>query len=316
MKAKLLWTALLLLSLSFTALAGDKAALMIVAHGSPEESWNRLLLDVGEDVRRLAGERRVNDFEDIGVAFLEFAEPTICTMAEQFDSVGINDVYVVPLFIAPSGHSGRDVPAALGVYRDPEVIAALAAEGVRIPDTRLKFVIGPTLFPGDVIPGIVLDRVRACSTDPKEEAVVVLAHGDEYYRGYWDDLVHETGGFLCGRLGIEEHRGAFIHIGQSFSADGLPAIQHALEKKKTVIVANLFLSLDLEAVANSCTLDFMGHRVTGEQILQGRDVRYCRALLPDSRIAEWVLDTALEMATPPPEPAQRREPPAGHTAAH
>ncbi len=299
MKAELLWAVLLTLSPLMTAMAGDEAALMIVAHGSPEASWNRLVLDVGDEVRQLIKERDTKGFKAVGVAFLEFAEPSICAVVEQFEIDGIERVFVVPLFVAPSRHSGRDLPAALGIYSDPDITATLAREGVEIPNTKIRFMVGPTLYPGDLIPRIALDRVGELSSDPAGEVVIVMAHGDDYYGRYWDDLVHETGSHICSKLGIEEHRGTFIHIGQSFSANGLTAIQRALDKKETVIVANLFLSLDLKAVADASILNFMGHKVTGKQILNGKDVRYCRGLLPDSRVAEWVLDTALKMMTPP-----------------
>ncbi|MDP8238796.1 MAG: CbiX/SirB N-terminal domain-containing protein [Candidatus Hatepunaea meridiana] len=310
MKTGLLLTALLMLSLSITAIADDKSALMIVAHGAPGENWNKLSRDVCDEVRQLADQRDLDAFDEIKLAFLEFAKPSIFSVVEEFEGANITKAFVVPLFIAPSGHSGRDLPAALGIYSDPDIMETLKVESVKIPDTRIKFVVGQPLFPGDIIPQIALDRVRELSTNPEREAVVVMAHGDDYYGRYWDDLVHETGSYICGKLGIEKHRGVFIHIGQSFSANGLTEIQRTLDKKETVIVANIFLSLDLKEVAGVSVLNFMGNRVTGEQILKGKDVRYCRGLLPDSRVAEWILDSALKMMTPPHEfvekPLQRK----------
>ena len=275
------------------AQAAEKYGLMIVAHGSMGQEWNQKLEQVHQDVVELQEDSPDNPFCETAMAFLEFVEPSVYTVVTELERKGIDKVVVIPVFVAPSGHSVRDVPAVLGLYSDSEILQTLSEEGVEIPDTKMRFVLGPTMYPGTIVPEIALEKVLAKSTDPENEALVVLAHGDRYYQAYWDEMIQETGRYICAKSGIENHDGAFIHIGQHFATDGLTIIQKALEEKETVIVANLFFSMDLPKIADASTVNFMGHAVPVNQMLKGKDVRYCEGLLPDKRVADWVWTTAL-----------------------
>lgn len=265
-----------------------KTALLLVAHGSHSDDWNQTLLTVGEEVKALALADEANPFDDVQMAFLEFTEPSIFSVVNNLDNAGVERVLVMPVFVAPSGHSMRDLPAALGIYADQEICQTMAEENIRIPETDLHFVLGPTLFPGDLIKEITLERVRTLSTNPEDEAVVIMAHGDDYFGKYWQNMVNQTGEYICGKTGLESCEGAFIHIGQRFTSDGLEAIESALKLKKTVLVANLFMAMDLEKLANASKQNFMGTHVPVKILLRGKDIRYCDALAPHPKIAAYL----------------------------
>ena len=83
----------------------EKLGLIIIAHGSPMHQWNAPVLTLEEEVRNIMSEKANNRFNSIRVAFMEFNEPSINSVIKDLESAGIGRVFVLPLFIAPSGHS-------------------------------------------------------------------------------------------------------------------------------------------------------------------------------------------------------------------
>ena len=76
-----------------------KTALVVIAHGSPSESWNQQVL---------ALESRLSQMELPGidytrVALMEFAQPDIPSVIRDCELQQIDTVFALPLFIAPSG---------------------------------------------------------------------------------------------------------------------------------------------------------------------------------------------------------------------
>ncbi|CAH0992151.1 Sirohydrochlorin cobaltochelatase [Sinobacterium norvegicum] len=82
--------------------------LLIVAHGSRRESSN-------EEVRELTA--RVSDnaslaVDEVVVAFLEFASPSISTAMNNCLAKGADEVVVLPYFLSAGNHVVEDIPRA------------------------------------------------------------------------------------------------------------------------------------------------------------------------------------------------------------
>lgn len=87
--------------------------LLIVAHGSRRDASN-------DEVRVLASkvaERLQIPAQQVQVAFLELALPSIATALNQCFERGINEVSVLPYFLASGSHVVSDVPREIAAVQ-------------------------------------------------------------------------------------------------------------------------------------------------------------------------------------------------------
>lgn len=98
------------------------SALVLFAHGARDPEWARPIQAVRS--RILAREPGLR----VEVAYLEFMSPTLPEVIEQLAVAGTREVVIIPLFMAQSGHTKRDLPALLeqAHRRHPEVAVRLA----------------------------------------------------------------------------------------------------------------------------------------------------------------------------------------------
>ena len=293
--------AFLLLSISIILLsteivyAQEKVGLIIIAHGSPMSRWNTPVLKLEDEVKNIMSEKGINSFSEIKVALMEFSEPSISTVIKDMENRGIDKIYSIPLFIAPSGHSLYDIPTILGLYNDKEMIERIKEEGTAIVNTKIKITIGPTLNIGDVLKEVMLDRVKELSTQPDFEGVVLLAHGDNNFDPIWNSMCREIGAYICAGTGIKYFDYAFVEIGQSFISDGVPVILKASDRYKKTLVVGLYLSMGVNKMALDSTLSIGMMKMESKDIFVGKSIFFAkRGLLPDKRISEWIADRAME----------------------
>ncbi len=274
---------------------GQKSGLLIIAHGSPSEQWNQPVLNLENQVKELLKTRNISGFDEIRVALMEFTEPSIATVVNEMENNGISEIFALPLFIAPSGHSIYDVPTILGLYYNETMVNEIREEETKIVETKIKITIGPTLDYKNPMKDILLDRVRKVSDNPQEEALIILAHGDENFIKLWENLVDETGAYILGQTGIEYFDKAFVEVGQSFAINGVQLILKASGKKKKVIVMGIYLSMGVRNMADNSGYLMMGRVVKSNKMFEGKNIYFSdEGLLPDKRIAEWIADRAVE----------------------
>jgi erythronate-4-phosphate dehydrogenase len=100
-----------------------RAAIVLVAHGSPDPDWGRPLERLRDRLRALVPERRVE------LAYLDHLTPTLPALAGELAAAGIVDVLVASAFLSPGGnHIKRDIPALVQetARAHPELQLALA----------------------------------------------------------------------------------------------------------------------------------------------------------------------------------------------
>ncbi len=285
---------LLFLSLDI-AFAAEKTGLLIIAHGSHDAKWTKPILELEKQVEKILFEKEDNPFSKVKVAFLE-SEPLISSVANEFEKCNVGKIYVIPLFIAPSCHSQLDVPAVLGIYSEPGMRKALLGEGTEIVDANVSFVLGPTMNFGDLLREVMLDRVKELSENPESEAVVILAHGCKCFRPKWEKTCLKVGAYICAKTGIEFFDYAFVEVGQAFMSDGLHTIFHTLDKYKRVLVVGMFLAISPQKIAKDTSIKVGKFEMKGKKFLEHEDVIFSKkAILPDERVAKWIVDTAIEM---------------------
>ena len=283
----------ILLVISITAFSKDKSGLLSIAHGSPSAKWNQPVLTLEDSIQNLLDKKQITGFDEVRVALMEFTEPSVASVVAEMEQNGVTQIYALPLFICPSGHSVYDVPTILGLYYNKEVGDALKEEGTKIVDSKAQITVGPTLSYGDVIENILLDRVNELSENPKNEAVVILAHGDERFLPMWESVTDNAGKYILGKTGIEYYDNAFVEVGQSFAVDGVNAIYNASEKKERVIVVGVYVSLGVNRMSEGAGVMMMGHTMTSSQMLEGKNIVYSdKGLLPSPKVTEWVVERA------------------------
>ena len=275
--------------------AQEKLGLVIITHGSPMPQWNTPVLNLEKEVKDIMFQRGDNQFSAIRVALMEFDEPSISTVIKDFENIGIEKVYAIPLLIAPSGHSLFDIPTILGLYSDKDIINEIKGEGTEIVDTKIRITVGPTLNSSDVLKTAMLNRVKELSTTPNSEGVVLLAHGDGHFEPIWSSMCKEIGNYICAKTGIEYFDYTFVEIGQSFATEGVSAILKATEKKEKTIVIGLYLSMGVERMATNSTLFMMGQKIETEELFADKNIHFAqKGILPNKRISEWIVDVAIE----------------------
>jgi cobalamin biosynthesis Co2+ chelatase CbiK len=285
---------ILLVLISTNSFAQEKLGLLIIAHGSPVKQWNQPVLDLENQVKELMKTKNVTDFDEVRIALMEFTEPSVVTVVKDMENKGITKIFALPLFIAPSGHSLYDIPTILGLYYDEKMIIELEEEEIKIVETNIKITIGPSLNFKNVIKDILLDTVRQISKNPQEEALVILAHGDENFTKIWEELVDETGSFILGKTGIEYFDKAFVEVGQSFATNGVKPILKASEEKNKVIVIGMYLSMGVKDMASTSGYLTMGRTIETNKLFKGKNIYFTEnGLLPDKRITEWIVDRTI-----------------------
>lgn len=83
----------------------EKAALLVLAHGSPLESANRELEPLARQVRQCGS------FASVELGFLECAEPSIPDAIDQAVARGASTVVMAPFFLHAGRHVSLDLPA-------------------------------------------------------------------------------------------------------------------------------------------------------------------------------------------------------------
>ena len=276
--------------------AEEKPGLLIVAHGSPAPAWNQPVLDLEKEVSEIMQSRHPDLFSSIRVALMEFAEPSIATAVSKMKKDGTDRIYVLPLFVAPSSHTLYDLPTILGLYSDKDIVEQMKEEGIDIVNTDIRITIGPTPD-ADIIKAILSNRLQEVSVDPALESIVILAHGSRRFEPAWTSLITEVGAGLCAKTGIGYFDYAFIGMGQGFLSEGVPAIRRAQDKSDRVLVLGLYMVSGAAGITQRW-MARLGHTSKdGLEFFAGENVVFEeRGLLPDRKIAEWIVDKATDWA--------------------
>ena len=88
-----------------------ETGVILFAHGARDPEWARPLKAIREAMLGRDSQARVE------LAFLEFMSPTLPDAIDGLAAAGVRRIEVVPVFMAQSGHTKRDLPALLDAAR-------------------------------------------------------------------------------------------------------------------------------------------------------------------------------------------------------
>ncbi len=270
-----------------------KSAVVVIAHGHVLESWRKPVLALEQSVRDRLIERGVTDFDYVRVAMMEYTEPSVASVLKDCEKECIDTVFALPLFIAPSSHSEEDLPNILGLKFTQQVREELKEEGTEFVHTNMKIVLGPTMYTTDILEKVMCDRVLAMSKDPKNEAVVILAHGDPERIGFWNELLQRTADYVKANSKIEYTDGELVAMGMYMADDLTKILENAAAKKKRILVQGVYLTSNVKNMAER--IGMLERQKPLEK--KGIEVVYGdQGILPGSTalVSDWIIDRALE----------------------
>lgn len=272
--------------------------ILLLAHGGRAE-WN-------EAVQAIA--RKLDAHAPVEVAFGMASRSAIQTAVDGLAARGASEIVAIPLFV--SSHSSvitsseyllglrAEAPKELAIYarmdhshgghghaghHAPAEADSDATTPVR---TSLKIRMTGALNRHPLVADILLDRARSISRNPSEEVVVLIAHGpvaEEENRRWLEDMKA-----LADRIAARErfHRVDFLTvrddapepIRSQATAELRALVERAIGEGKRVLATPLLIS-------------FGGIERGVRKRLEGLEYAMpAQALLPDDRLADWVLD--------------------------
>jgi hypothetical protein len=131
----------------------------------------------------------------------------------------------------------------------------------------------------------VVRRVRALSSTPATEGVVLVAYGDATYLREWNELLTRLGDRLRRDLGIDQTTHAWCgHLVHYEQGPTQQAIRDLLAVKQRALVVPVLVAVD----------EMFQHRIIGGAIdsmpERERVVYKPDAILPEPAIEAWVVD--------------------------
>lgn len=195
----------------------DKSAILVVGHGSRENSANR------------AFQRLVKQFAasypggKVGHAFLELAHPSIDKALPSLAAFS-STIIVLPLFLFASGHMKRDIPRILKKFQQqhPFVTVRLAKE----------------LGPDPLMARLAYERSQGLKGKPDQTWVLVIGRGarEKKVQADFNRLVR-----LYGKdRGFQKVQGCSMGLAIPSIEDSLQKIKHAQPSTLWVVPYLLF----------------------------------------------------------------------------
>jgi hypothetical protein len=279
---------LLFLAASRT-IAAEDLGLLLVAHGSPSPDWNRPVIELAQRVERQVGQK--HGYRAVKVAMLESAKPDIAASLRELEEAGCRRIVAIPLFISHSSHTLFDVPTALGVLWSPRLVQQLDSEGIAVARPRLPVVMTTPLSDGNLLEDYLLREVERLSKSPSDEALVLLAHGDEDHQPLLTRRFQQLLDKVGDKTGIEHRSLAFVAVGQQYADKGLPAIEKALEARRRGLVVATYLNLTAEQLHRRWVAQ--AARAARKDPLANRNVVFSdRPLIAEAALLEWIDEMA------------------------
>lgn len=266
-----------------------KIGVLLVNHGSHSEKWRNLLLELDKNVRDSI--LKNPKIHDVKTAHMEYTEPSIATRLKEYDEEGYDEIIVVPIFLTVSSHYSHDIPVICGLSQDPKIKAELAEEKIEVYSPKAKVSIAPPLDYNTLLKKNVERRVKVLSKNSSNEAVLLVAYGDEQYNQQWEELVSEIGKYLSIKTGHESIAyawcGHLVRYSKEPTKDG---IRKLMELEDNVIVIPVLVANDeyfqKDIIQAACD-EVEGH----ENVIYIQD-----AILPDKNLENWVIEISNKSA--------------------
>ena len=299
---RILWPTIVLCALGFAALSacdskppppdrgGVRIGVLLVANGSKSSTWVQMIQDLAKAVREpILAKPGV---KGVRLAFIKGTGPDIASEMKAFDAEGVDEVIVVPLFVAQeSTRMNINLQFLTGMRSESKTIKQLQNEGFEIYYPKARVSMTPALNQSEVLKKNVLRRVEALrGKDSGEDmAVLLVGYGDQVYGQQMDETMEGIGRYLKIKTDIDTV--AFAYCGKLADYSGAPVVQainEVLELEQQVLVVPVLLGVD-EMLQRDTIQTAINAIPTSSKIRYQQD-----AVLPDPNVNAWVLDKVQE----------------------
>ncbi|MGH9159695.1 MAG: TonB-dependent receptor domain-containing protein [Vicinamibacteraceae bacterium] len=259
--------------------SADATGVVLIAHGA-DKTWNARVHAVIEQVRRTVPAEP---------AFLMgIPDQTPQQAYDKLVASGVKQVVVVPLFVSSFSAHAEQV----------KFIGGLRDDYPHAEHMKLTQISGPAAIAGvagamddhPVVADILADRARALSRDPANEALVIVAHGpnadDDAAR--WHETIERLGKQIRAKV-------PFATIDVRLLRDDAPK---AVKDKALAELRESVTTLSARQGVIVIPLLVAPGRVADQipGVLEGLEFAWeGRTLLPDDRMADWVVAQAQEV---------------------
>lgn len=269
--------------------ANQKIGVLLVNHGSRSATWRQALVDLETKVRPAILANQA--IQGIKTAHMEYTEPSIATRLKEFDAEGFTDIVIVPVFLTVSAHTFDDIPTIICKKTDPQSLETIKLEKIERYHPKARTVIAPNLDFTDVLKTNVLRRVRALSTNPAAEGLVLIAYGDTTYEREWAALFDAVGAHVKHNTGIATHTHGWCgHIVRYDPKKTTEAVEKILQTKPKAIVIPVLVAQD-----ENFQIKIIGGGIAKVPDHQTRVVYRPDAILPDPSVEQWVISITGEL---------------------
>lgn len=292
-------------AVSVFAEESGKPGLLILTHGAPSPKWQESIKDIAARTAKLNEAKGA--FHAVTAANMEFAQPDAAEGVRTLEKAGCDRIIVVPAFIGHTSHTHFDVPASLGLYSSPSVRKTMELEKVKPAAPKVPVTVTQPLCDGDVLDKYVKDEIAALSENPADEAVLLLAHGDEQYAGLFEPVMRRLLIEAAGSKGITVGDWLCCGMGESWNREVAPVIRKMAKDRKRVIVIGFYLVSSAKSIsragerrgparpAGGTANETAGPERERRAPLEGIDVRFSeRGVIEHPYVPQWILQSASE----------------------
>lgn len=259
---------------------------LLVANGSKSSTWVQMIRDFTASIRDPILARP--GVKDVRLAFIEETSPDIASEMKAFDAAGIDEVIVVPLFIAQeSTRINTHLQFLAGMKSESKVIKQLQNEGFEIYYPRARVSMTPAINQSEVLKKNILRRVEALRGEDSGEdmAVLLVGYGDQVFGQQMEETMDGLGRYLKVKTDIDTV--AYAFCGNLTDYSGAPvveAINELLELEREVLVVPVLLGVDEMLQLNTI-------QAAINAVPTSSKVRYRQdAVLPDPLVNAWALE--------------------------
>ncbi|MDP7419724.1 MAG: cobalamin biosynthesis protein CbiX, partial [Gammaproteobacteria bacterium] len=188
-----------------------------------------------------------------------------------------------------------DLPTALGLKNDKDVLESLPKEGVPVYRPRARVTLLEHIDTSEFLKTNILRRTKSLldGVDGSDVGVTLAAYGDAEFNQQWEELMTELGVYLKENLNIDIVNSAWSGHLVNYSIEPTKkAINQVLTEKKKDVLISVYVAYDY-----MFQRDIIGE--AGRQSNRPEDVLYNEpeAILPDENLNEWVVQSVKDSLT-------------------
>lgn len=228
----------------------------------------------------------------VNTAFMEYTEPSLATQLKACDSAGVDEIIIIPVFLTVSSHSFDDIPTIIGRKEDPQSMETLKLEKIERYTPRANTHITPLLDFAGILKQNITRRVRALSSDPTAEGLILIGYGDAQYDREWSTLFENIAEHVKQETGIGTYSygwcGHLVHYNPDSTT---AAIERVLKDKPKAIVVPVLIAHD-----EMFQVKIIGDGIHKIKNHEKRIAYRADAILPDANVENWIKNISREFA--------------------